>query len=84
MAVLGLSAIDNCTTYIRSDSGKVILKTRNDGEEMQYHHAIVAAGLGDYQKVVNAAFYRARELLQVSSPVESYNSVPDPAWRGAW
>lgn len=61
--VLGLAAVDTCTTYIAtSGNGVVVLKTRNDGTSVGVHMAVVAVG-GSWQETLHAAFCRARELV---------------------
>ncbi|CUS06651.1 unnamed protein product, partial [Tuber aestivum] len=84
VVVLPVSGINDCTTYVCSEAGKVLLKTRNDAGNFQHHRAIVAIGW-KYQEAVNAAFYRARELIRSltpPSPIE--HLVPTPSWHETW
>ncbi|RPA97417.1 glycoside hydrolase [Choiromyces venosus 120613-1] len=85
VVVLGVSGINDCTTYVRSDEGKILLKTRNDADNTQYHRAIIAAGW-KYQEAVNAAFYRAREIIRSLSPLSSAaeEPAPTPSWYETW
>ncbi|KAG0636371.1 glycoside hydrolase superfamily [Tuber brumale] len=85
VVVLGVSGINGCTTYLRSEGGKVLLKTRNDAGNSQHHRVIIATGW-KYQEAVNAAFYRARELIQSLTPLSSTveRSAPTPSWYETW
>jgi len=85
VVVLGVSGINDCTTYIRSEGGKILLKTRNDAGTPQHHRAVIATGW-KYQEAVNAAFYRARELIQSLSPLSSSitEPAPVPSWYETW
>ncbi|PWW71617.1 Glycoside Hydrolase Family 36 protein, partial [Tuber magnatum] len=85
VAVLGVSGINDCTTYVGSEAGKVLLITRNDSGNSQHHRAIIATGW-KYQTTVNAAFYRARELLRSLTPQSSAikNPAPTPSWYETW
>lgn len=83
VVVLGLAAVDQCTTYIRADSGGIVeLKTRNDGSVAGLHRAVVAVGLG-WQETLDAAFYRARELISGISGVQG-ESDGDGLVRAQW
>ena len=45
VVVMGLTAVDECTTFIRTgNGGSVEMKTRIDGLEVGVHRAIVAVG----------------------------------------
>lgn len=83
VVVIGMAAVDECTTYIRTeDGGRVILRTRNDGAGPGVHRAIVAVGSG-WQETLDAAFYRAREL--VSGPFSpSTDKDVQAQWRREW
>lgn len=93
VVVLGVSGIDDCTTYVHASTGRIILKTRNDGTVDQYHRAIVATGL-EYQRTVDAAFYRAREIIRAlvaqNDPTTRKGENPEdepapvPAWYETW
>lgn len=93
VVVLGVSGIDDCTTYVHASTGRVVLKTRNDGTVDQYHRAIVATGW-EYQRTVDAAFYKAREMIRAlvtqsdSAKKEEENledePAPVPAWYETW
>lgn len=85
VVVLGVSGINHCTTYIRSEGGKILLKTRNDAGNSQHHRVIIATGW-KYQKTVNAAFYRARELIRSLTPLSSSinGPAPVPSWYETW
>ncbi|KAI5808538.1 glycoside hydrolase superfamily [Peziza echinospora] len=89
VCVLGVSALDDCNTYITADKF-VQLRTRNDGGTVQTHKAIVAMG-NDWKKTVDAAFLRAREMVRASGLsvgpdlVEAVtNDAVDPQWRQEW
>ena len=84
--ILGLAAVDTCTTYIAtSGNGVMVLKTRNDGASIGVYRAVVAVG-SSWQKALHATFYRAREL------VVGYGAVCNKAeggdvraqWRHEW
>lgn len=94
VVVLGVSGIDDCTTYVQSSAGRIILRTRNDGIVDQYHRAIVATGL-EYQRTVDAAFYRAREMIRELGAVQNDSNKrmekqieedlsPVPTWYETW
>lgn len=93
VVVLGVSGIDDCTTYVHASTGRIVLKTRNDGAVDQYHRVIVTTGL-EYQRTVDAAFYKAREMIralvtQSDTAVEKEENpedepVPVPAWYETW
>lgn len=96
VVVLGVSGIDDCTTYVHASTGRIVLKTRNDGTVDQYHRAIVTTGL-EYQQTVDAAFYKAREIIRAlvtqsdtSTGKEEKEKnledepVPVPAWYETW
>lgn len=93
VVVLGVSGIGDCTTYVQTSTGKIILKTKNDGTTSQYHRAIVATGW-EYQRTVDAAFYRAREMIKalvtqthstISEESQSKEKLdPFPAWYETW
>ncbi|KAI5803810.1 glycoside hydrolase superfamily [Geopyxis carbonaria] len=89
VVVLSVSGI-NCTSYIRSGNGRVLLKSRNDTDETQAHRAIVATGL-DWQRTVDAAFYAARDIStrKESSPRAAVLhrtrlAEATPAWHETW
>ena len=89
VCVLGVSALDDCNTYITADR-VVKLRTRNDGGTVQTHKAIVAMG-NDWKQTVDAAFLRAREMVRASGLsvgpdlVEAVtNDAVDPQWRQEW
>lgn len=93
VVVLGISGIGDCTTYVQASTGRIVLKTRNDGAVEQYHRAIVATGL-EYQRTVDAAFYRAREMIRALAAqgnlithgeLQIYQELdPLPAWYETW
>lgn len=92
VVVLGVSGIDDCTTYVHASAGRIVLKTRNDGTVDQYHRAIVATGL-EYQRTVDAAFYKAREMIRAlvkqHDPAIKKGDLDDdpapvPAWYETW
>ncbi|KAF8416797.1 glycoside hydrolase superfamily [Terfezia claveryi] len=71
--------------FMRSDGagGTVILRTRNNGAGSRMHRAIVAVGSG-WQETLDAAFYRARELVSGSSNVASADNDLQAQWRREW
>lgn len=83
VVVLAISGLGT-TTFIRSDAGKVQLKSRNDSGKAQSQHALVATGL-DWQVTVSAAFAAARDLLAHSGITEE-TAPPDleAYWRESW
>lgn len=88
VVVLGVSGIDDCTTYVHASTGRIVLKTRNDGAVDQYHRAIVTTGL-EYQRTVDAAFYKAREMIKAlithdDPSIEEGDLENDPAPIPAW
>lgn len=89
VVVLGLAAVDGATTYIRTGSGgSVELKTRNDGSGEAIHRAIVAVG-PEWQRTLNAAFYRARELIRGFSVTdvpqeEKEDGTVSVQWKQEW
>jgi len=84
VVVMGMAAVDECTTYIRTEAdGVVILRTRNDGAGPEAHRAIVAVGSG-WQETLDAAFYRARELVSGSSNVVGADNDLQAQWRREW
>lgn len=85
VVVLGISGIDDCTTYIRSAEGKILLKTRNDDAGTRAHRAVVSTGL-EYRKTVDAAFYRAREIIRplAPAPTDIIEPGPVPSWYETW
>jgi hypothetical protein len=85
VVVLGISGVDDCTTYIRSSEGKILLKTRNDGTSTRPRRAVVSTGL-EYQKTVDAAFYRTREIIRSSTlgPSDFAEPAPVPSWYETW
>lgn len=88
VAVLAISSIAK-TTYIRSGQGKVLLKTRNDTDSVDTHHAIITTGY-DWQRTVDAAFYAARDLSFAAEAGEtgvissSENDEVKAQWHETW
>ncbi|RPB21592.1 raffinose synthase Sip1 [Terfezia boudieri ATCC MYA-4762] len=84
VVVMGMAAVDECTTYIKTGAGgTVILRTRNDGVKSGVHRAILAVGSG-WQETLDAAFYRARELVSGSSNMASADNDLQAQWRREW
>ncbi|KAH0610344.1 uncharacterized protein H6S33_011871 [Morchella sextelata] len=92
VVILGISGVDNCTTFVQSSDGKLILKTRNDGLMDEHHRAIVATGL-EYQRTADAAFYQAREMIRALDIIQDNQDVTRedddepallPAWYQTW
>ena len=84
--VLGLAAVDACTTYFAaSGNGMVLMKTRNDGVSVGVHRAVVAVG-NRWQDTLHAAFYRARELVVGYGAVGNKTEGGDVRawWRHEW
>jgi len=82
--VLGVSGLGGTTTYIRSEAGSVLLKSRNDSNEQGLHRAIIATGLV-WKEIVEAAFQSARVLLSCHGIAEE-TAPPElePYWRESW
>jgi len=81
VVVMGMAAVDECTTYIRTGNGGTMeLRTRNDGARPGVHRAIVAVGPG-WKETLDAVFYRAREL--VSGVVGMDNDLL-AQWKREW
>ncbi|KAF8430254.1 glycoside hydrolase superfamily [Tirmania nivea] len=84
VVVMGMAAVDECITYIRTGGGgTVILRTRNDGAGPGVHRAIVAVGSG-WRETLDAAFYRARELVSGLSNTAGSNDDLQAQWRRGW
>jgi hypothetical protein len=83
VAVLAVSGLGNTTTVIGSNSGHVLLKSRNDSGTGQQHRAIVAVG-PEWQPVVDAAFYAARDLILNSINEQTADLEVMPFWRETW
>ena len=84
VVVLAVSGLGFTTNYIRSEYGRVLLKSRNDSGKPQSHRALVATGL-DWHSATGAAFDAARTLLRQRGVTEE-NAPPeiDPLWRESW
>ncbi|KAF8542529.1 glycoside hydrolase superfamily [Trichophaea hybrida] len=53
VVVLGISGLRSTTTYIRSEAGRVLLKSLNDSGKPQVHRALISTGL-NWQSTVDA------------------------------
>ncbi|KAI5818022.1 glycoside hydrolase superfamily [Pyronema omphalodes] len=84
VVILALSGIQDTTTYIRSGTGRVLLKSLNDSGKEGKHQAIIATGF-NWQEIVTAAFEQARKMLRSAGVTEE--SAPEdvqPLWRESW